>query len=92
MTEPLTFTLAPEQFGQLVAAVAERLREDEAETNGHSPWLTATEAADYLHWPVKRIYNLTAAGAIPHRKHEGRVLLHRDELDAWLDRYREGRA
>ena len=48
--------------------------------------LPANEAADYMRWPVKRIYNLTAAGAVPHRKQEGRVLLHRDELDAWLDR------
>jgi hypothetical protein len=40
---------------------------------------------------VKRVYNLTAAGAIPHRKHADRVLFRRDELDAWLDRYREGR-
>jgi hypothetical protein len=44
-----------------------------------------------LRWSVKRIRNLTAAAAIPHRKHEGRVLFHRDELDAWLDRYRDGR-
>ena len=37
------------------------------------------------------LLDLLAAGAIPHRKHEGRVLFHRGELDAWLDRYREGR-
>ena len=92
MTEPITFTLSAEQLDQLVEAVTTRVAEQLGETNGRSPWLTAAEAADHLRWPVKRIYNLTAAVAIPHRKHEGRVLFHRDELDAWLDRYREGRA
>jgi excisionase family DNA binding protein len=49
-----------------------------------SPWLTVNEAAEYLHWPRKRVYQLTAAGAIPHRRHERRILLRRDELDEWL--------
>jgi excisionase family DNA binding protein len=52
--------------------------------------MTAREAADYLRWPVKRIYNLTAARAIPCPKHEGRILLNRNELDEWLACYQEG--
>lgn len=80
---------------RVVEVIAERAAELALarlrESDGRSPWLTAAEAAQYLRWPLKRIYNLTAAGAIPHRKHEGRLLFHRDELDAWLDGYREGR-
>ena len=60
---------------QLVTEEVERqLAERQEPHNGRTPWLTAAEAADYLRWPVKRIYNLTSSGAIPHRKHEGRVL------------------
>jgi excisionase family DNA binding protein len=55
-----------------------------------SPWMTVDEAADYLRWAVKRIRNLTSAREIPHRKQGGRVLYHRDELDAWLDRHYDG--
>jgi excisionase family DNA binding protein len=86
----LTLRLDAEQFEALVSAVADRVLEQVGSASDRSPWLTATEAAEYLRWPLKRIYNLTAAGAIPHRKHEGRVLFHRDELDNWLDRHREG--
>jgi excisionase family DNA binding protein len=76
---------------EVIAEVVERVKAELEPTVARSPWLTAREAADYLRWPVKRLYNLTAADAVPHRKHEGRVLFHRDELDAWLERYREGR-
>ena len=60
-----------------------------------SPYLTADEAAGYIRFPKKRIYNLTRAGSIPHRKQDGRLLFRRDELDAWLDdpeRFRDGYA
>lgn len=49
-----------------------------------SPWLSVERAAAYLDWPKQRLYKLTAAGAIPFYKHEGRLLFHRAELDAWL--------
>ena len=55
-----------------------------------SPWMTVDEAAEYLHWPKTRLYKLTAANAIPYRRHEGRLLFRRDELNSWLDEYREG--
>jgi hypothetical protein len=69
VSDAFTLTLSAEQFEQLVSAVADVLVERASESNGRSPWLTASEAADYLRWPVKRIYNLTSTGAIPHRKH-----------------------
>jgi excisionase family DNA binding protein len=55
-----------------------------------SPYVTLAEAAEYLRWPKKRLYKLTAARAIPHRKHDHRILFHVGELDAWLDGFREG--
>lgn len=55
-----------------------------------SPWLTVTDAAAYLAWPKDRIYKLTSAGAIPHRKHGNRITFRREELDEWLDGFREG--
>ncbi len=64
-----------------------------AETNRTTtvtPYMTVPEAADYLRWPKERIYKLTAANAIPHIHHEGRILLRRDELDMWLAEFREG--
>jgi excisionase family DNA binding protein len=57
-----------------------------------SPWLTVTEAARYLGWPKGRLYKLTAAQAVPHRKHGSRIMFQRQELDRWLDEYREGPA
>ena len=94
MTEsPLSLSVPAE----LVDAIAERVVDLLAErlpgtAPRTSPWMTVAEAAEYLRWPRERLYKLTAAGAIPHRKHDGRVLLHRDELDEWLDGYREGPA
>ena len=77
---------------ELVESEVERqLAERDAESNGRSPWLTAREAADYLHVPHKTVYNWTSTGSIPHRKIGNRLMFHRDELDAWLDRYREVR-
>jgi Helix-turn-helix domain len=55
-----------------------------------SPYMNLAEAAEYLRWPKKRLYKLTAAGAIPHRKHEHRILFLVRELDAWLDGFCEG--
>lgn len=87
----LTIPLPPELVEQIAQRAAEIVLDRIGAQNGSSPWLTASEAAEYLRWPVKRIYNLSAAGAIPHRKQEGRVLFHRVELDTWLNRYSEGR-
>lgn len=60
------------------------------ETDEKTPWMTVQEAAEYLRWPKKRIYNLTNAGAIPYRKQGNRLLFHQGELDAWLDGFYEG--
>jgi excisionase family DNA binding protein len=57
------------------------------ESGGASPWLSVKSAAAYLDWPAQRLYKLTAQGAIPHFKHEGRLLFHRAELDHWLTQH-----
>jgi excisionase family DNA binding protein len=55
-----------------------------------SPWMNIATAAAYLDWPRQRLYKLTAQGAIPHYKQEGRLLFHRQELDQWLVGHRQG--
>jgi excisionase family DNA binding protein len=81
----------PETFDVLAEAVAERLGDRVSHDDRSSPWMTAAQAAEYLHVPLKTIYNWTSAGCIPHRKIGNRLMFHRERLDAWLDRYREGR-
>jgi hypothetical protein len=91
--------LEPSDFPpELVAALAERVAEQIGHTSAErSPWMTVPEAADYLRWKPSRIQKRTGPSVpeqqrIPHRKHEGRLLFHRDELDAWLEDFREGPA
>lgn len=65
------------------AAIA-RLRELTGVTGGRSPWMNATEAADYLACPVSRIRKLTMTGELPVTRDGRRTLYHRDQLDAYL--------
>lgn len=83
-----TLSLSPEDLRALAEAVAPLI----GSADSASPWMTVDETADYLRWPKERIYKLTAAKAIPHRRHGNRVLFNRGELDGWLDDYREGPA
>ena len=53
-----------------------------------SPWLAgAAAAAEYLDWPVERVYK--HVHALPRRRHGNRLIFHRAELDEWLDHHRE---
>ena len=85
----VSIPLPPELLETIAARVADLLA-DRNPPRDDSPWLDAAGAAAYLAWPRERIYKVSAADRIPHRKHEGRLLFRRDELDAWLDGYREG--
>lgn len=83
----LTVTL-PEQLlhelaEQVAALVHERLQPPEQ----GSPWLDAEGAMAYLGFSRDRLYKLTAAKAIPHRKkrHGQGILFHRGELDRWVE-------
>jgi len=82
--------LPAELDSNTLSAIAALLPNEPAASK--SPYMTLAEAAEWLRWPKKRLYKLTAAGAIPHRKHEHRILFHRGELHAWLDEFREGPA
>jgi excisionase family DNA binding protein len=73
----------------LTAQIEERLIE-RLQIHGPSPWMDIKAAADYLNWPQKRLYTLTSAKGIPHRKHGNRLLFNRHELDTWLNNHYEG--
>ena len=85
MTTALDTLLDP-LADQIAARVTEQLRSQLPGRNDEqqTPWLSIEKAAAYLDWPKQRLYKLTAQGAIPHYKHDGRLLFRRDELDQWL--------
>lgn len=66
--------IAAEVRRQVAAAVRDAL----------SPYLTVEEAAEYLRCKRGRIDKLTSMGALRKYKEGGRVLLRRDELDAFV--------
>lgn len=63
-------------YGALADELAKRL-----EPQG-SPWMTVAEAAEYMRvsksWLRARLHD------IPNCKPDGKTLLHRREIDAWL--------
>ncbi|MGI8708460.1 MAG: helix-turn-helix domain-containing protein [Actinomycetota bacterium] len=87
----LTFVLPDDALNALARRIVE-LTGSNALAAGESPYLTAAEAAEYLHVPRKRIYNLSSRREIPHRKQDGRLLFKRVELDAWIDQFYVGPA
>jgi excisionase family DNA binding protein len=73
----------------LVPAIAERVADlltgrVGAALGSRSPWLDVNEAADYLRCKPKRVYDLVSQSRVPAHKDGSRLLLHRDELDAYL--------
>src|SRR2546423_1151401 len=77
--EPLVAELAERVARRLVEL--QRAERESAGAPERSPWIGIAQAAVYLDWPRQRLYKLTAAGAIPHYKQEGRLLFRRDELE-----------
>lgn len=49
-----------------------------------SPWLSATEAAEYLRCALSRVRKLTSTGDLPCERDGRRVLYHRDQLDEYI--------
>jgi len=80
------------RLAERIAAEVTRRLASERELNDPqaSPWMGVEKAAAYLDWPKQRLYKLSASGAIPHYKQEGRLLFHRGELEDWLRRFAEG--
>jgi excisionase family DNA binding protein len=84
LLDQLLHELARRIAAELAHFTPSRAATDE---EGPSPWMNLQSAARYLDWPKQRLYKLTAAGAIPHYKHDGRLLFHRPELDAWVQEH-----
>ncbi len=84
--------LAPllEALARRIVELERELRPEAAPAEERSPWMGIEQAARYLDWPKQRLYRLTAQGAIPHYKQEGRLLFRREELDRWLTRFAQG--
>jgi excisionase family DNA binding protein len=87
--EALLELLADKLAQRLLRATQAATGGEAGETTG-SPWMSVATAAAYLDWPRQRLYKLTAQGAIPHCKHDGRLLFNRQELDQWLAGFRSG--
>lgn len=48
-------------------------------------FLTTQEVARLLRVKERKVYDLAAAGEIPHRRVTGKLLFPRDEIEAWID-------
>jgi excisionase family DNA binding protein len=75
----------PEALVEQIARRAADLLAERQPSNGLSPWLSAPEAAERLRCNSDRIYDLIALGKLKPRRDGRRVLLHRDDLDAYLE-------
>ncbi len=57
---------------------------ENGEQSQSSPFLTVAEAANYLRLGARTLDNLRWIGTGPKfRKHGGRIVYHKDDLDAW---------
>jgi excisionase family DNA binding protein len=81
----LTVRLTDEQLAQIAERAAALVPSGQPPL---SPWLNVADAAERLRCGRDRIYDLIALGKLTPRRDGRRVLLHRDELDAYV----EGRA
>jgi excisionase family DNA binding protein len=84
VSDGFTLRLDPEQFEQLVAAVAARVVEQLRETNGNgeSPWLSVREGAQRLGVSERTLARRIRGGKVRSTPLGRRRLLHRDDLDA----------
>lgn len=73
----------PPEVAEAIALRAAQLVESRVDEVG--PWLTASEAADYLRCPVSRINAFTSARRIPVHRDGSRLLFGRNELDLWIE-------
>lgn len=78
----LKVTLSEEQLAR-IAERAAALAPDRQPPR--SPWLNVVEAAEHLRCRKDRIYDLIALGRLQPRRDGRRVLLHRDDLDRYLE-------
>lgn len=79
----LIVRLTDEQLAEIAQRAAALVPTDSPA--GISPWLNIVEAAERLRCSKDRIYDLIALGKLQPRRDGRRVLLHRDELDAYVE-------
>jgi excisionase family DNA binding protein len=79
----VVLTLSDEQI-ELIARRAAELLPTTSSTPS-SPWLDADGAAAYLATKRDRIYDLIQLGKLQPRRDGRRVVLRRDDLDAYLE-------
>jgi excisionase family DNA binding protein len=77
----------PVEAVERIAARAAELVLAQLPTVSAAPFMSVAEAAGYLRCSRQRIYDLCSAGRLPRHKDGERLLLRRDDLDAYL---REG--
>lgn len=78
----LTLTLTDEQLARIAEHAAALVP---AGSSSDSPWLNVAEAAERLRCRKDRIYDLIALGRLQPRRDGRRVLLHRDDLDRYVE-------
>jgi excisionase family DNA binding protein len=78
----LTVKLTDEQLAEIARRAAALIPSSEPTV---SPWLNVTDAAERLRCRKDRIYDLIALGKLHPRRDGRRVLLHRDDLDAYIE-------
>ena len=66
-----------------VSAMAQEPLEDDPETSPR--YLTTKEVAALLRVRERKVYDLAAAGGIPHRRITGKLLFPRAEILAWIE-------
>lgn len=85
MTEPdLAFTIPAEAIEAIASRAAEIVLEQLAVSEASSPWLTVSEAAEYMRASKQRVYDLCSARRLTRHKDGSRVLVSRAEIDAYL--------
>jgi len=62
---------------------------DEARGSETGTWMRSAEVAHYLGWSRKSVYRRVARMEMPHYKVDGILLFKREEVDAWLEQFRE---
>jgi excisionase family DNA binding protein len=78
----LTVRLTDEQLAEIAERAAALISVDPPVV---SPWLNVAEAAERLRCRKDRIYDLIALGKLHPRRDGRRVLLHHDDLDAYIE-------
>jgi excisionase family DNA binding protein len=85
MSAPLSLQIPRELVEEIAQRAAAILAEQQPQAPA-SPWLSTTEAAEYLRAPKSRVFDLTSQGRLRVHKDGARNLYRREDLDAYLQR------